>query len=105
MSALSPYVLPILYCLGSLLVAVIGRRRKWGFWGYFWASLLMSPILGALFVLAGDPPPRRRTPAATPVPAQTAPAPRPTVAPAATAAPAPALTPGAAPAELPPAAS
>lgn len=107
MSALSPYVLPILYFLGSLLVAVIGRQRKWGFWGYFWASLLMSPILGALFVLAGDPLPRRRAPAATPVPAPAAPAPapRPTVAHAATAAPAPASTPGAAPAELPPAAS
>ncbi len=70
MSALSPHVLPILYVLGSLLVAVLGRHRKWGFWGYFWASLLMSPVLGALFVLAGDPPQRRRAPVPAPVPAQ-----------------------------------
>jgi hypothetical protein len=72
MSALSPYVLPILYVLGSLLVAVIGRHRKWGFWGYFWASLLMSPVLGTLFVLAGDAPPRRRAPAPAPAPAPSA---------------------------------
>lgn len=72
MSALSPHVLPILYVLGSLLVAVIGRHRKWGFWGYFWASLLMSPVLGALFVLAGDPPQRRRAPAPAPAPAPSA---------------------------------
>ncbi|MFM2051971.1 MAG: hypothetical protein RL456_8 [Pseudomonadota bacterium] len=68
MPALPPYVLPILYFLGSLLVAVVGRHRKWGFWGYFWASMLMSPVLGALFVLAGDPLPRRRAAPATPVP-------------------------------------
>lgn len=60
-AALNPYVLPFLYCLGSLLVAAFGRQRKWGFWGYLWASLLMSPLLGLLFVLAGDKPERRRT--------------------------------------------
>lgn len=60
MSALHPYVMPFLYGFGSLIVAVLGRHRKWGFWGYFWASLLMSPILGLLFVLAGDAPPKRR---------------------------------------------
>lgn len=69
MSALHPYLLPFLYALGSLLVAVFGRRRKWGFWGYFWASLLMSPVLGLLFVLAGDPLPRRRAAAGPSVPA------------------------------------
>lgn len=57
---MSPQVLFVLYVLGSLLVAVVGRHRKWGFWGYFWASLLMSPVMGVLFVLAGDPQPRRR---------------------------------------------
>lgn len=65
MPAANPYVLTAVYFLGSLLVAGFGRRRKWGFWGYFWASLLMSPVLGVLFVLAGDKPPRRK-PAAVP---------------------------------------
>ena len=58
-AALHPYALPFLYCLGSLLVATFGRQRKWGFWGYFWASIVMSPVLGLLFVLAGDMPERR----------------------------------------------
>jgi hypothetical protein len=82
MPALPPYVLPLLYGLGSLLVAFMGRHRKWGFWGYFWASIVMSPVLGLLFVLAGDKPQwRPKSAAPTPTPA---PAPRP-AAPAAAA--------------------
>ena len=41
------------------LVAVLGRQRKWGFWGYFWSSVFMSPLLGILFLLASDPKPNR----------------------------------------------
>lgn len=71
---MNPQVLFVLYVLGSLLVAVVGRHRKWGFWGYFWASLLMSPVLGALFVLAGDPQPRRRrSQSAAPAPTKSPP--------------------------------
>lgn len=67
--ALTPYLIPLLYGLGCLLVAAFGRRRKWGFWGYLWASLLMSPVLGLLFVLAGDKPgwrPKATKPATIP---------------------------------------
>ena len=42
--------------LGSLLVAFLGRNRKFGFWGYFFASLLLTPLLGILFVIASGPP-------------------------------------------------
>jgi hypothetical protein len=78
MPALPPYVLPVLYGLGVLLVAFMGRHRKWGFWGYFWASIVMSPVLGLLFVLAGDKPQWRPKSAAPAKPAPTlAPAPRP----------------------------
>ena len=41
-----------LYILGSLLVAICGANRKFGFWGYFFCSLLLTPILGLLFVVA-----------------------------------------------------
>jgi hypothetical protein len=41
------------------LVALLGRQRKWGFWGYFWSSVFMSPLLGVLFLLASDPKPNR----------------------------------------------
>lgn len=82
-AALNPYVLPFLYFLGSLLVATFGRRRKWGFWGYFWASIVMSPVLGLLFVLAGEKPQWRPKSAAPTAPAP-APAPRPAAPAAAT---------------------
>lgn len=71
---LKPYLLPALYFLACLLIAFVGRRRKWGFWGYLWASLLMSPVLGVLFLLAGDKPqwkPKSKSAAATPEAATT----------------------------------
>lgn len=50
------------YILVCMLVATIGRRRKWGYWGYLWSSVLFTPFFGLLFVLAADPPPRRKRP-------------------------------------------
>jgi hypothetical protein len=42
-----------------VLLAFLGKNRKWGFWGYFWSSLLLSPLLGFFFLLASDPKPSR----------------------------------------------
>lgn len=39
----------------SLLVAILGKNRKMGFWGYFFASLLLTPIIGLLLVFASSP--------------------------------------------------
>ena len=50
----------IVYVLLCMIVALIGRKRKWGYWGYLWSSMLFTPLLGLVFVLAADPPPRRR---------------------------------------------
>jgi uncharacterized membrane protein YiaA len=36
-------------------IGVLGRNRKLGFWGYFFASLLLTPIIGMLLVVATDP--------------------------------------------------
>jgi hypothetical protein len=36
------------------LVAYLGRERKFGFWGYLLAALLLDPIIGFLLVLASD---------------------------------------------------
>lgn len=47
--------LTILLFALSLLVAWTGRHRKLGFWGYFFASLLLSPLIGALLVLVSSP--------------------------------------------------
>jgi amino acid transporter len=56
MSILNPIIFAAFYGLICVPVAFFGRDRKWGFWGYFFASLLMSPIVGLLFVLASDKP-------------------------------------------------
>jgi hypothetical protein len=45
-------------------VGFLGRRRKWGFWGYLWSSILFTPLSGLLFVLAADPAPKQTGPAA-----------------------------------------
>ncbi|MFA5515624.1 MAG: hypothetical protein WDA20_04990 [Desulfuromonadales bacterium] len=45
----------------SIVVGIAGLNRKFGFWGYFFASLLLTPILGILLVIASDrkAPPKR----------------------------------------------
>lgn len=47
------------YLTAAVLVALLGRRRKWGYWGYLWSSILFTPLFGFLFVLAADPPPKK----------------------------------------------
>ncbi|XPV77540.1 MAG: hypothetical protein ACNI27_06410 [Desulfovibrio sp.] len=37
--------------LSSLLIALIGRRSRFGFWGMLFASLLFTPIIGVLLLL------------------------------------------------------
>ncbi|BBA33886.1 uncharacterized protein sS8_1932 [Methylocaldum marinum] len=49
------FVIILLYIVLCLAVALFGRRRKWGFWGYLWSSVLFTPLLGLLFLLASDP--------------------------------------------------
>lgn len=44
----------IYYILACLLVALFGYNRKWGFWSYFFASMAMSPLVGAIIVLASE---------------------------------------------------
>jgi hypothetical protein len=47
-------VISVLYVSLCSLVAYLGRQRKFGFWGYLLASLLVSPVIGLLLVLASD---------------------------------------------------
>jgi len=47
--------LPMLYYfILSLVVGVLGMNRKLGFWGYFFGSLLLTPIIGLLLVICSD---------------------------------------------------
>lgn len=38
----------------SFFIAIIGSNRKIGYWGTFFLSLILSPIVGAIFALASE---------------------------------------------------
>lgn len=44
----------------SVLVGLLGLKTRFGFWGNFFASMLMTPLIGLLFVIAAGGRPRRR---------------------------------------------
>lgn len=56
-------LIAVIYLLLCLLVGVLGReRRSMGLWGWFFFSLLLTPLVGAfMLLLLGPvtPPPRR----------------------------------------------
>lgn len=42
------------YLFVAAIVGYCGRGRKFGAWGYFFAGILLTPIIGLLLVLASD---------------------------------------------------
>ena len=53
-------VVAIAAYLGSCIVlGILGRRRKLGGWAYFFASIILTPVIGLLLLLASDPRPDR----------------------------------------------
>ncbi|MFA5910714.1 MAG: hypothetical protein WC815_18185 [Vicinamibacterales bacterium] len=46
----------------AVIIAFFGRNRRFRFWGYFFASILLTPIVGLLLLIAAIPvsPPRPR---------------------------------------------
>ena len=56
-----PIILAVLlYIFVAAIVAYFGRGRKLGAWGYVFGSILLTPIIGLLLVLASDPASVRR---------------------------------------------
>ena len=47
-------ILLIIYIFISYLIALMGKNRKFGFYGYLFLSILLSPIIGLLLVIASD---------------------------------------------------
>jgi hypothetical protein len=45
----------LIYVVLSILLGLMGYNRKFGFWGYFFGSMLLTPLVGILLVLASDP--------------------------------------------------
>jgi len=54
-----PTHIAILFAV-CLLIGFLGRHRKFGFWGYFFGSLLLTPVIGIVLLLASDPKKERR---------------------------------------------
>lgn len=50
-----PYVTIPLACIFiSFIIGYLGRNKKMGFWGYFFATLLLTPFIGALLLIISD---------------------------------------------------
>lgn len=50
-----PPSVQILYFAISFIIGVAGWNRKMGFWGYFFASILFSPVIGLLLIAVSSP--------------------------------------------------
>jgi hypothetical protein len=48
------------WVLGAIVIGFFGRNFRFGFWGYFFASILFTPIIGLLMLLAARPPKQTR---------------------------------------------
>ncbi len=44
----------VLYVVACVIMAYVGRNGKFTFWGNFWVSVIFTPIIGLLVVLAQD---------------------------------------------------
>jgi len=43
------------WLIGAIFIGFFGQRFRFGFWGYFFASVLLTPIVGLLLLLAAIP--------------------------------------------------
>ena len=50
-----PVILILVNIVLAYFIGFLGRNRKLGFWGHFFASLLLTPIFGFLLIIATDP--------------------------------------------------
>ena len=50
----------VVYVILSLGVGFLGRRRRIGFWGFVFLSILLTPLITGLFIFFAAPVRRRR---------------------------------------------
>jgi hypothetical protein len=48
------------WLLSAILIGFFGRHLRFGFWGYFFSSILFTPIVGLLLLVAAIPPREER---------------------------------------------
>jgi hypothetical protein len=51
-----------LYVAFCWVMGHLGRNTKFGFWGNFWVSIILTPIFGFIILLAQDSRPGRNKP-------------------------------------------
>jgi hypothetical protein len=44
----------IIYVVLSFVIALLGIDRKFGFWGYFFCCIALTPIIGLIVLLGSD---------------------------------------------------
>ena len=42
------------YIILSIMIGLLGTNKKFGFWGYFFYSLLFTPFLGIIILFASS---------------------------------------------------
>lgn len=48
-------IIVILYVILSVIVAVLGRQKTIGFWGFFFFSMVFTPVVGlAILIIAKE---------------------------------------------------
>ena len=50
----------LVYVVLCMVVGFFGRRRRIGFWGFFFLSILVTPIISSLFIFVAAPVRRHR---------------------------------------------
>lgn len=50
----------VLYIVLCTVVGFLGRRRRIGFWGFVFLSVLLTPLITGLFIFFAAPVKRRR---------------------------------------------
>ncbi|MCB9019851.1 MAG: SHOCT domain-containing protein [Chitinophagales bacterium] len=48
-------IIAVIWILLSFVVATVGNEKKIGYWGVFWISVLLSPVIGIIIGLVSAP--------------------------------------------------
>jgi hypothetical protein len=56
-----PLLFLALYVAFCWLLSYLGRHCKFGFWGNFWVSIILTPVVGLVVLLAQDHRPEKKT--------------------------------------------
>jgi hypothetical protein len=44
-----------IFLVCGLIIGCLGRHKKLGFWGFFFASMLLTPLVGLLLLIVAGP--------------------------------------------------